>query len=465
MQNRTDSTQAALPERATLRAPSPGGQDSKKAVEPVSPRKDFPGLRIPRSGSFSSARGEGSTSPSGYTSTTPNERTESRGMSMSNLFMNFRHRKESTASMSSRPDLASQRHDSTDDGAVTPRESLTTSTGGQSLYGAKSPASVSTAVLVSQYQQASRPSMNAKTSLSTYDSRTLAAVLEKLEIHRPSMFNQLVPGQHQTTQSLGSSTDDVWQNVCVKVLPIFNGEGHQGFIEDLNDDVARHVKRSVERSPVHAIANLTSDLAQLLDIGMLTLASKLNNPLHPLSSDKLASRTVEIWTFFFGGPLPYLQGIFLPLETDEALLKIAARGRSASSPTAASRRASNDPRPSSRPAKPINVRGLALKSFRDKLILPNYDQLLRTYAQVRGTASRRSSSVDARLTEAHGITQAATLSSTSSHAQSKRLQMTAMLAALRTQDEAQRKLDHLLSAHLYSTLERDGSDEPVDPAQ
>ncbi|RUS28920.1 hypothetical protein BC938DRAFT_481279 [Jimgerdemannia flammicorona] len=32
-----------------------------------------------------------------------------------------------------------------------------------------------------------------------------------------------------------SLSDDVWQSLCVKVLPLFNGQGVQGCIEDLND--------------------------------------------------------------------------------------------------------------------------------------------------------------------------------------------------------------------------------------
>jgi hypothetical protein len=44
---------------------------------------------------------------------------------------------------------------------------------------------------------------------SSYDSRLVAMAMEG--------------------QALGG--DDTWQGVCVRVLPLFNGEGHKGFIE------------------------------------------------------------------------------------------------------------------------------------------------------------------------------------------------------------------------------------------
>ena len=69
-----------------------------------------------------------------------------------------------------------------------------------------------------------------------------------------------------------------------------NGEGQRGYIEDLNDLVSSHIKRTLERlgsGPV-VIHALSSDLVDLLAMGMLTLNAKLTD----LSDDKLLVRMV-----------------------------------------------------------------------------------------------------------------------------------------------------------------------------
>ncbi|KAI9277835.1 hypothetical protein BY458DRAFT_432523 [Sporodiniella umbellata] len=89
-----------------------------------------------------------------------------------------------------------------------------------------------------------------------------------------------------------SSQEDAWQTLCVRILPLFNGEGVQGSIEDLNE---------------------------LL-------------------------RLVEQWSFFFSNALPYFEAVFLPLRTD-----IIYR--------------------STDEAEAWNVRNMAMRSFRDNVIL------------------------------------------------------------------------------------------------
>lgn len=50
-------------------------------------------------------------------------------------------------------------------------------------------------------------------SLDSYNAKTVAAALD--------------------TDAKG--IDDAWQAICVRVLPLFNGEGVRGYIEDVND--------------------------------------------------------------------------------------------------------------------------------------------------------------------------------------------------------------------------------------
>lgn len=50
-----------------------------------------------------------------------------------------------------------------------------------------------------------------------------------------SISNPTVPSTIIPSAALNASQGDVWQNLCVRVLPLFNGEGVKGSIEDLNE--------------------------------------------------------------------------------------------------------------------------------------------------------------------------------------------------------------------------------------
>ncbi|KAF9929108.1 hypothetical protein BGZ67_006592 [Mortierella alpina] len=103
----------------------------------------------------------------------------------------------------------------------------------------------------------------------------------------------------------GHATEDVWQALCIKVLTLFNGQGLTGAIEDLNDLVRRCL---LTRSAFQ----LCDEINELLKNGMLTLNAKLGD----VPDEKLVSRLVEVWSFFFGTVLPYFEGVFLPLQVD-----------------------------------------------------------------------------------------------------------------------------------------------------
>ncbi len=89
---------------------------------------------------------------------------------------------------------------------------------------------------------------------------------------------------------------------------------------------------------------------------MLTLTSKLNNvglsSSHshvPDESMLVAARISELWNFFFGTVLPYLQGVFLPIR-----MIVKQRG--------------GDP-------ELIDVRRMGLESFRINIVLPSLSWL------------------------------------------------------------------------------------------
>ncbi|GAA6000650.1 uncharacterized protein JCM10292_000527 [Rhodotorula paludigena] len=180
-------------------------------------------------------------------------------------------------------------------------------------------------------------------------------------------------------------SDDVWQQVCIRVLPLFNGEGIRGFVEDLNELVLTHVQRTFARyqsrsrlsssgnTPSLDLSSLVTglvvaDLTDLIRTGLTTLAHKLSPlaPAVPLSNDRLLSRLNEIWLFFFTGILPHLEAIFWVLRCDERLrAALGGAGEGAGRLRVRPRRDEGR----------IDVRRIALIEFRDNILHPEMDRL------------------------------------------------------------------------------------------
>ncbi|KAI8847433.1 HbrB-like protein, partial [Chytridium lagenaria] len=85
-----------------------------------------------------------------------------------------------------------------------------------------------------------------------------------------------------------------WQAICAKVLPLFNGEGLKGSIEDLNELVSEMLMQQI---------NPSTDLKELLAAGMLNLGNRIVT----VGDEALILRLVELWSFFFGTVVPYVQ--------------------------------------------------------------------------------------------------------------------------------------------------------------
>lgn len=97
---------------------------------------------------------------------------------------------------------------------------------------------------------------------------------------------------------------------------------------------------------------LTEEINELLYSGMLTLSSKLQQQQQPnnTASDEsllATARVAELWSFFFGTVLPYLQGVFLPV-------KILSKARVVGANT----------------DNIIDIRNMALSAFRDFILIP-----------------------------------------------------------------------------------------------
>ncbi|PWZ02289.1 hypothetical protein BCV70DRAFT_156846 [Testicularia cyperi] len=250
--------------------------------------------------------------------------------------------------------------------------------------------------------------------------------------------------------STPGASSDVWQAICVRVLPLFNGEPLRSSIEELNESVTAHVRRTVERSPARAIESLTSDLISLTSSGTLTLNSKLQG----LDDTRLLVRMVEVWTFYLTQVLPYVEGCFLPLRTDLVLQSLTSSGSARQTSAAASSAvdadgggggavrvtgasiAASTPSQSSSTGydkQRIDVRRILLSVFRDQVILPIYERLFHLFAHI----------VDldpafAMMQDAHGVDEGA------KQVYLRLLQMTSILASILSNDEAQGAVDSLL---------------------
>ena len=78
-------------------------------------------------------------------------------------------------------------------------------------------------------------------------------------------------------------------------------------------------------------------------------------------------KQTEVWNFFFIGCLPYIEGIFLPLRTETTLLHIAVLNHDKRVPGTANA--------GTKAIESIDIRRIALRSFRDHLVLPIVDRV------------------------------------------------------------------------------------------
>lgn len=105
---------------------------------------------------------------------------------------------------------------------------------------------------------------------------------------------------------------------------------------------------------------LHHNIEALLRDGMFTLNAKMFG----VTDEKLLDRLVEQWSFFFTYALPYFEAVFLPLRAD-------IRYRSIDE------------------AEAWNVRNMALRSFRDNVILLQTKRLEGKMRKVQTKRTRR----------------------------------------------------------------------------
>ncbi|KAJ7209561.1 HbrB-like-domain-containing protein [Mycena pura] len=218
----------------------------------------------------------------------------------------------------------------------------------------------------------------------TYDSKLVSREMHRLGnlAHLPAgLAPALSPAPSVTSLALpapssmaqvglaSTSPNDPWDAVHVNVLPLFNNERLPMTIEDLNMLVKRHIGIVISSSPSKAITTLEHDAAELIARGMATLNSKLSNT----DDESLIRDIVQIWSFFWDEVLPYVEGVLLPLHTDPTLSTLhRSKPHRPSSPRQTSKGNISSVFNNSMqmPSNYIDVRTIALRSFRDKVVVP-----------------------------------------------------------------------------------------------
>ncbi|MBW0498257.1 hypothetical protein O181_037972 [Austropuccinia psidii MF-1] len=266
------------------------------------------------------------------------------------------------------------------------------------------------------------------------------------------------------TFGLSLRSGDVWSKVVLRVIPLFNGEGHKGFIEDLNEFVSQHIHKTIADSPSKSISKLNSDLNELFTAGISILNNKLQ--ADNLSNNRLLIRILEVWHFFFTAVLPYLEAIFLPLMTDQDLMSViesknnkvlqerlqqqhllqqattntsllASSSSSLLRPNSRNlqtqprhRSATNQLTKSDETLQEIDIRRLALAAFRDHLILPIFPRLYLLFSLL----------YDPSLSHKHSILNLSPeIQSEQIHF--KRLQMIGLLCSVQSDDSKQSSME------------------------
>ncbi|KAH9830727.1 HbrB-domain-containing protein [Rhodofomes roseus] len=221
-----------------------------------------------------------------------------------------------------------------------------------------------------------------KASARTYDSKLVSREMHRLgnlaHSHLPTLAPSLAASQNASSHTLVSSSlpsisstssNDPWQALHVHVLPLFNGEPLRVPIEDLNQLVKRHLQAVVSQSPAKALAILEHDASELIASGMVTLNAKISD----IDDEKLMVRVVELWGFFWDQVLPYVEGALLPLQTDpllSSLYRVPKGHKPNTSPITGGNGKGSMSSIMLQSAPQIDVRTVALQSFRDAVILP-----------------------------------------------------------------------------------------------
>ena len=164
------------------------------------------------------------------------------------------------------------------------------------------------------------------------------------------------------------TSEEAWDFLKAKLLIIFEGEELRTPVEDLNRLVSVHIQKCIQK---RAPSIITEDLDDLLLTGFLSLDQTLKG----VPDDKLVPYLVEMWLFVFGTVLPYIQAVFLPLD-----LEFKGHGSVMTANQAADfwglELGKADP------DSELDIRRFVLLSYRDNVILPRHDTLKAIFSRL-----------------------------------------------------------------------------------
>ncbi|KAK6504844.1 hypothetical protein TWF481_006780 [Arthrobotrys musiformis] len=207
--------------------------------------------------------------------------------------------------------------------------------------------------------------------------------------------------------------EEVWPLLKARVLPLFNGEGLRTPVEDLNKLVIVHIKHQVDKK---AAILLIDDIQSLLEHGMATL----DNSLVKLADVRLIPRLVELWNFVFSTVLPYFEAAFLPLQQEFKGIGTVLSSREAREVWGT-------------PDQRLDLRRMALISYRDSVILPLYNRLHAIFSKLQLDFDALPN-----VTETVG----------------RVLQCVSVLASILSNDDKQAKMDELAKTMKHNWLGR-----------
>ncbi|KAF2093162.1 HbrB-like protein [Rhizodiscina lignyota] len=196
----------------------------------------------------------------------------------------------------------------------------------------------------------------------------------------------------------GMGPDDAWPLLKARLLYIFEGEEPRQPVEDFNSLVDVWIRRCVQLGKP---TNVIEDLNELLFTGF----TSLDQTLRHVPDERLVPCLVDLWHQVFSTILPFLQGVFLPLD-----LEFKGRGTIMSAQEASDkwgaklppalametrsysqdRPGTADPTRESSPDNPniptmgedLDVRRMTLLTYRDTVILPRIEKLMGIFSRL-----------------------------------------------------------------------------------
>lgn len=288
------------------------------------------------------------------------------------------------------------------------------------------------------------PTQNYRASLPGPPSSTTLGVHTQASSGTPTLSNvsafaQSLFGHHPSSGPSGTGGSDamtIWQGLCVRLLPLFNGEALHTPIETMSDSADTFVHLLFERDPAQALPTLEDNVRRLANTGLLSVTNKLQG----LEGMFLLQGLVKAWQSYYANVLPYIQACLFPLESSAAHLayldRIAQQSRRGTPAD------TNDP---VAPSKGVQLRRILLVAFRDRVVLPIGEWLLSALE-----------SMDADPSPFFPRTR--TAGNISKQLRPYLIQLMGMLTSLHTDDVAQQRTEKLRKSLTYSPAFSSGAE-------